>query len=97
MHVDRSLLQPYELGFHLDLDALRLVQFSLDEEAVWMTERDKLIAKSMGRDHLDMCVESFNLSDPTLSSTVLKPNPSACYLKNGGLLTPTQIRRSSLG
>ncbi|KAJ7771578.1 peptidase [Mycena metata] len=43
-----------ESGFDLDLDALRLVQFSLEEEGIWMTERDKLIAKAMGKSYLDI-------------------------------------------
>ncbi|KAJ7269720.1 peptidase, partial [Mycena rebaudengoi] len=41
-------------GFDLDLDALRLVQFSLNEEAMWMTERQKLRVKAMGIKYLDM-------------------------------------------
>ncbi|KAJ7043055.1 peptidase, partial [Mycena alexandri] len=44
----------YPAGFDLDLDALRLVQFSLEEEGNWMTERDKLIAKAMGKSYLDI-------------------------------------------
>jgi leucyl aminopeptidase len=43
-----------QAGFDLNLDALRLVQFSLEEEPVWMTERDKLVAKAMGKGYLDM-------------------------------------------
>ncbi|KAJ7043054.1 peptidase [Mycena alexandri] len=43
-----------ESGFDLDLDALRLIQFSLEEEGNWMTERDKLIAKVMGKSYLDI-------------------------------------------
>jgi len=43
-----------EPGFELNLDAIRLVQFSLDEEAVWMTERQKLYAKAMGMKYLDI-------------------------------------------
>ncbi|KAJ6447951.1 Zn-dependent exopeptidase [Mycena vulgaris] len=43
-----------EPGFDLDLDAMRLVQFSLDEEAVWMTERQKLHAKATGKKYLDI-------------------------------------------
>ncbi|KAJ6542421.1 peptidase, partial [Mycena sp. CBHHK59/15] len=41
-------------GFDLDLDAKRLVQFSLNEEGVWLTEREKLRAKSMGIKYLDV-------------------------------------------
>ncbi|KAJ6542414.1 hypothetical protein B0H10DRAFT_2203331 [Mycena sp. CBHHK59/15] len=43
-----------EPGFDLDLDAIRLVQFSLYEEGVWMTEREKLRAKAMGIKYLDI-------------------------------------------
>ncbi|KAJ7204801.1 peptidase, partial [Mycena pura] len=41
-------------GFDLDLNALRLVRFSLDSDAVWMTERQKLHAKAMGMRYLDI-------------------------------------------
>ncbi|KAK7044801.1 peptide hydrolase [Favolaschia claudopus] len=43
-----------EPGFELDLDAMRLVQFSWDEEAIWMTERQKLQAKASGKKYLDI-------------------------------------------
>ncbi|KAJ7240546.1 hypothetical protein C8J57DRAFT_1371251 [Mycena rebaudengoi] len=43
-----------EPGFHLDLNERRLVQFALDQEPVWMTEREKLMAKALGKDHLDI-------------------------------------------
>ncbi|KAJ7620775.1 hypothetical protein B0H17DRAFT_603193 [Mycena rosella] len=36
-----------------DLNAPRLVQFFLGEEGVWMIERDKLIAKAIGKGYLD--------------------------------------------
>ncbi|KAJ7461761.1 hypothetical protein B0H11DRAFT_1735855, partial [Mycena galericulata] len=41
-------------GFVLDLDGIWLVQFSLDEDAVSMTERRKLQAKAMGMKYLDI-------------------------------------------
>ncbi|KAJ6466598.1 peptidase [Mycena vitilis] len=41
-------------GFSTNLDDLRLVQFSLNEEAIWLTEREKLHAKAMGRDYFDI-------------------------------------------
>ncbi|KAJ6606386.1 hypothetical protein DFH09DRAFT_1120062 [Mycena vulgaris] len=44
----------HEPGFDLDLNALRLVQFSLGQEAVWMTEREKLVAKARGDGYLDI-------------------------------------------
>ncbi|KAJ7064727.1 hypothetical protein C8F01DRAFT_1127927 [Mycena amicta] len=43
-----------EAGFDVDLDALRLVQFSLDAEPVYMTERQKLQAKALGMKYLDI-------------------------------------------
>lgn len=46
-------------GFELNLDDIRLVQFSLDEDAIWITERQKLHAKAMGKKYLDMYVVSF--------------------------------------
>ncbi|KAJ6614598.1 hypothetical protein B0H10DRAFT_2044696 [Mycena sp. CBHHK59/15] len=41
-------------GFDLNLDALRLVQFSLDQEPEWITERQKLAAKTMGFEYMDI-------------------------------------------
>nr|GAT54718.1 peptidase [Mycena chlorophos] len=41
-------------GFGVELDAVRLVQFSLDGEPVYMTEREKLHAKAMGMHYLDV-------------------------------------------
>ncbi|KAF7318850.1 Peptide hydrolase [Mycena chlorophos] len=41
-------------GFDLDLDAVRVVQFSLEGEPVLMTEREKLHAKSLGMKYLDV-------------------------------------------
>ncbi|KAJ7841316.1 peptidase [Mycena olivaceomarginata] len=41
-------------GFNLNLDELRLVQFSPDGEPEWVTEREKLQAKAMGRDYMDI-------------------------------------------
>jgi hypothetical protein len=45
------------------------VQFSLEEEAVWMTERDKLMAKAMGKGYLDMWAGP-------LTSTMLQAHPN---------------------
>ncbi|KAJ7687428.1 hypothetical protein B0H17DRAFT_688538 [Mycena rosella] len=81
-----------------DLNAPRLVQFFLGEEGVWMIERDKLIAKAIGKGYLDMLACSFNLiTCRTKSSEVLTHRPWARYPKNGGSLTPTQIQRLCLG
>ncbi|KAF8215389.1 peptidase [Mycena galopus ATCC 62051] len=41
-------------GLHLDLDELRLVQCSLDTEAEWITVGQKLQAKAIGRDYIDI-------------------------------------------
>jgi len=40
--------------FNLDLNELRLLQFSPDEEPVWMTEYDKIEAKAAGRNFFDI-------------------------------------------
>ncbi|KAJ7914924.1 peptidase [Mycena leptocephala] len=65
-------------GFVLDLDELRLVQFSLDGEAEWMTERDKLQAKALSRDYLDITYTPFlgmsekpRFSYPSPNSTIV--------------------------
>ncbi|KAK0238157.1 peptidase [Armillaria nabsnona] len=41
-------------GFHIDFDALRLVQFSPEEDAVWITEREKLRARAAGQTFFDI-------------------------------------------
>ncbi|KAJ7844420.1 peptidase, partial [Mycena olivaceomarginata] len=66
-------------GFNLDFNELRLVQFSLDAEAEWMTEREKLQAKAMGRDYMDITDTPFlgtvskklHFSYPTPNSTIV--------------------------
>ncbi|PBK67582.1 Zn-dependent exopeptidase [Armillaria solidipes] len=40
--------------FHIDFDALRLVQFSPEEDAVWITEREKLRARAAGQTFFDI-------------------------------------------
>ncbi|KAK0192585.1 peptidase, partial [Armillaria mellea] len=41
-------------GFHIDFDAPRLVQFSAVEDAVWITEREKLRARAAGQTFFDI-------------------------------------------
>lgn len=41
-------------GFDLDLNAVRLVSFSEDDDPVWMTERQKIIEKAKGRKFMDV-------------------------------------------
>ncbi|KAF7360232.1 Peptide hydrolase [Mycena venus] len=69
-------------GFELNLDAIRLVQFNLDEDAVWMTERQKLHAKAMGMKYLDITdapsnfgrlFEKQHFSYPPPNSSLVKP------------------------
>ncbi|KAJ6577406.1 peptidase [Mycena capillaripes] len=63
---------------NLNFDDLRLVQFSLDAEPDWMTERDKLEAKAMGRTYMDITDTPFlgmskkpSFSYPTPNSTIV--------------------------
>ncbi|KAJ7460925.1 peptidase [Mycena galericulata] len=65
-----------EPGFDLDLDSRRLVQFSLEEEAVWMTERDKLLAKTMGKGYLDI-TETQSLGTLFKKRRFSYPNPNS--------------------
>ncbi|KZO93263.1 peptidase [Calocera viscosa TUFC12733] len=55
-------------GFSINLDEERLVQFSDDEPPVWMTEREKIRAKALGR-------KFFDITDTPLSK--LAPAPLA--------------------
>jgi len=41
-------------GFNLDLDAKRLVQFAPNEDPIWITEREKIIAKANSINFFDM-------------------------------------------
>ncbi|KAF7330346.1 Peptide hydrolase [Mycena venus] len=54
LSLETSQLETHVPGLNLDLDELRLVQFSLDSEPEWITEREKLQAKIMGRDCMDI-------------------------------------------
>lgn len=45
-----------------DINALRLVQFSLDGDPIWMTEGTKLDVKRAGQTFFDMCGGSSCLS-----------------------------------
>ncbi|KAF8142688.1 hypothetical protein K438DRAFT_1877549 [Mycena galopus ATCC 62051] len=55
-------------GLHLDLDELRLVQFSLDTEAEWITVGQKLQIKAMGQDYIDIT------DTPSLGTIFQKPH-----------------------
>jgi hypothetical protein len=44
----------YMLGFDVDLDAERLIQFSMDGEVIHMTEREKLYWKAKGYTFFDV-------------------------------------------
>ncbi|KAF7316483.1 Peptide hydrolase [Mycena indigotica] len=66
-------------GFELDLNELRLVQFQ-DSEPVWITEQQKLYAKSLGMEYLDVTnlppnfgtlFEKRRYSYPTPNSTLV--------------------------
>ncbi|CAD6587349.1 MAG: Leucine aminopeptidase 1, partial [Tremellales sp. Tagirdzhanova-0007] len=46
--------QEEQLGWTIDLDELRLVQFAEDEPPVWITELGKMQAKAGGRNFMDM-------------------------------------------
>ncbi|KAF8191470.1 peptidase [Mycena galopus ATCC 62051] len=63
-----------EPGFDLNLDALRLVQFSLKEAPVWMTEREKLVTKAMGRSYLDITATQTLGQSPKRRFTYPEPN-----------------------
>ncbi|KAJ6546951.1 peptidase [Mycena capillaripes] len=83
-----------EPGFDLDLDALRLVQFSLEEEAVWMTERDKLIAKAMGKSYLDI-TETKTLGKLSQKHRFAYPNPNSTIVSGIiGNLTKSEPRKN---
>ncbi|KAJ7815500.1 peptidase [Mycena olivaceomarginata] len=83
-----------EPGFDLNLDALRLVQFSLEEEPVWMTERDKLVAKAMGKGYLDITeTQSLGQFSPKRRFTYPNPNSTIVSGINGNLST-TEPRKN---
>ncbi|KAJ7778602.1 peptidase [Mycena maculata] len=81
-----------EPGFDLNLDALRLVQFSLDEEPVWMTEREKLFAKAMGKEYLDI-TEAQSLGTFSEKRRFTYPNPNSTIVDGIiGNLTTSELR-----
>ncbi|KAF7330290.1 Peptide hydrolase [Mycena venus] len=55
-------------GLDRNLDELRLVQFSLDSEPEWMTERERFQAKAIGRNFMDIT------DTPLLGTLSQKPN-----------------------
>ncbi|KAJ7261268.1 peptidase [Mycena haematopus] len=83
-----------EPGFDLDLDALRLVQFSLEEDPVWMTERDKLMTKAMGKGYLDIiATQSLGKLSPKRRFTY--PNPNSTIVSSIiGNLTTSEPRKN---
>ncbi|KAF8326535.1 uncharacterized protein EI90DRAFT_3228136 [Cantharellus anzutake] len=56
-----ELLKAVPEGFNLDLDAKRLVQFAPNEEPVWVTEREKIIAKASSVNFFDI-IATYNAS-----------------------------------
>ncbi|KAF7375137.1 Peptide hydrolase [Mycena sanguinolenta] len=63
-------------GFDLDFNELRLVQFSPNSPAEWVTERERLQAKALGWDYMDMYtfVNAIAATDtPFLGSLSTKP------------------------
>ncbi|KAJ7491208.1 peptidase [Mycena latifolia] len=85
-------MRPFGSGFSLDLDALRLVQFSLDEEAVWMTEREKLVAKAMGKGYLDI-TNTQTLGKSSKKRQFTYPNPKSTLVSGIiGNLTILEMR-----
>ncbi|KAF7353707.1 Peptide hydrolase [Mycena venus] len=103
----RSVQHPFEVnfvqfdnhfnepGFDLNLDALRLVQFSLNsEEVVWMTERDKLVAKAMGKGYLDI-TETQTLGKLSPKRRFTYPNPNSTIVSGIlGNLTTLEPRKN---
>jgi leucyl aminopeptidase len=72
-------LDEVPVGFNIDLDALRLVQFSENERPVWITEREKIEARARGHKFFDI-TDTPNLGPRPLSATVKKgafPPPSS--------------------
>ncbi|CDZ98846.1 Transferrin receptor and related proteins containing the protease-associated (PA) domain [Phaffia rhodozyma] len=74
-------------GFDLDLNDLRLVQFGADERPVWMTEREKIIAKSKGRRFMDI-TETPSLGSPSLISGASAPKTFKYPTPNSTLVSP---------
>ncbi|KAK7032892.1 peptide hydrolase [Favolaschia claudopus] len=78
-HLETAHSKEQQNGIDLDLDERRLIQFSLDSEPQWMTERQKFEAKSMGWDFMDITETPFlgtlsekpHLSYPSPNSTIV--------------------------
>ncbi|KAJ7468009.1 peptidase [Mycena latifolia] len=71
-----------EPGFDLNLDAMRLVRFSLDSEAVWMTERQKLHAKAMGMKYMDITDAPSNFGQLFTKKHFSYPPPNSTLVEN---------------
>ncbi|KAF7359222.1 Peptide hydrolase [Mycena sanguinolenta] len=83
-----------EPGFDLDLDDLRLVQFSLEEEPVWITERDKLMTKTMGKGYLDITATQ-SLGKLFTKRRFAYPNPNSTIVSGIiGNLTTAEPRKN---
>jgi len=52
--VDQLVIHDETANWSMDLNELRLVQFSDDEPAVWITEREKIAAKAEGKRFMDI-------------------------------------------
>ncbi|KAF7291518.1 Peptide hydrolase [Mycena kentingensis (nom. inval.)] len=64
------------MGFHIDADELRLIQFSVKEDPVWLTEREKLRVKASGTDFMDITDHPFLGSKPKRRFSYPAPNSS---------------------
>ncbi|KAJ6468471.1 peptidase [Mycena sanguinolenta] len=71
-------------GLDIDLDELRLVQFSFDAPAEWVTEREKLQAKALGWDYMDITDTPF-LGTLSKKPRFSYPAPNSTIV--GGVLT----------
>ncbi|KAJ6468473.1 peptidase [Mycena sanguinolenta] len=71
-------------GLDIDLDELRLVQFSFDAPAEWVPEREKLQAKALGWDYMDITDTPF-LGTLSKKPRFSYPAPNSTIV--GGVLT----------
>ncbi|KAJ7064722.1 Zn-dependent exopeptidase [Mycena amicta] len=69
-------------GFDLDLDELRLVQFMLDAEPVYMTEREKLQMKALGISYLDITKAPPNFGTVFKKRHYTYPSPNSTLVKS---------------
>ncbi|EJT97610.1 peptidase [Dacryopinax primogenitus] len=70
-------------GFTLDLNEERLVQFAEDDKPVWITEREKIRAKALGRKFFDITHTPWFKRPPTsLAPSLAYPAPDKQNLVN---------------